>query len=440
MDRSPPRHESERARPIIVAALIYVIVTLVCLFMTGRERLAAHSPYNHFALLAEAWLEGRLDLGGPPPAYTGNNDFAVFQGKHFVSFPPFPAVLIAPAVALAGSAERVHDVQFFALFTGLSPALLYLGLDALAKAGRTGRSERENVLLSLLFAFGTVYWFSAVQGSVWFVAHVVGTATAALYLFASVEARHPLVAGLALGLGFATRTPLGFAFPLFLFEALRASGAGRGEGALRLGDVDLRALATKLALFALPAAAVLGSLLWYNAARFGDPFEFGHRMLSIVWRARIEKWGLFSYHYLGKNLGVMLSSLPYTGVAGTPFQINGHGLALWVTSPFYAWLVWPKRTSAAFWAVALTAALVALPSMLYQNTGWLQFGYRFSNDYAVFLFALIALGKRRLGGAFLALGLAAVLVNAFGAATFQRAGYGRFYFVDPTQKIVHQPD
>ncbi|MRG90923.1 hypothetical protein [Polyangium spumosum] len=436
----PHERPDDRSRRWLVAAAICTLVTVVFLATTPRERLATHTPYNHFALLAEAWLHGRLDLGGPPPAYTGNNDFAVWGGKHYVSFPPFPAVLLLPAVAIAGSAERVRDGQIFASLAGLAPALLYLGLDALSRAGRTGRSERENVLLALLFAFGTVYWFSAVQGTVWFAAHVVGAALAALYLFASIGAAHPLLAGFAIGLAFATRTPLGFAFPLFVYEALRASSRAGAGARLRLADVDTRVLARKLALFAAPAAALLGVLLWYNAARFGDPFEFGHRLLAITWRARIEKWGLFSFHYLGRNLGVILTSLPYTGVSGAPFQINGHGLALWITTPIYAWVLWPRRTQPAFSAVALTAALVALPSLLYQNSGWIQFGYRFSNDFAVFLFALIALGRRRLGGWFWALAVVSVLVNAFGAITFQRAGYGRFYFIDPTQKILHQPD
>jgi hypothetical protein len=439
MDRLHERPD-DRSRRWLVAAAIYTLVTIVCLATTARERLTTHTPYNHFALLADAWLHGRLDLGGPPPAYTGNNDFVAWEGKHYVSFPPFPAVLLLPAVKLAGSVERVRDGQIFALFTGLAPALLYLGLDALSRAGRTDRSERENVLLSLLFAFGTVYWFSAVQGTVWFAAHVVGAALAALYLFASIGAAHPILAGLAIGLGFATRTPLGFAFPLFLYEAVRASARSGESGRVRFADVDARALAKKLALFGAPAAAVLGVLLWYNAARFGDPFEFGHRLLAIRWLPRIERWGLFSYHYLGRNLGVLLTSLPYTGVSGAPFQINAHGLALWITTPIYAWVLWPRRTSPAFWAVALTALLVALPSLFYQNSGWIQFGYRFSNDFAVFLFALLALGKRRLGGFFWAFALVALVVNAFGAITFQRAGYGRFYFVDPTQKILHQPD
>src|SRR4051812_17010002 len=116
--------DSRRAR--VTAALIYALATALFLATTASERLAGHTPYNHFALLADAWLHGRLDLGGPPPAYTGNNDFASFDGHWFVSFPPFPAVLIAPVVKLAGGAEHVADGRFFAWFGGLAPALLFL--------------------------------------------------------------------------------------------------------------------------------------------------------------------------------------------------------------------------------------------------------------------------------------------------------------------------
>ena len=40
-----------------------------------------------------------------------NNDFAEFQGKTYISFPPFPAVLMMPLVALAGSPEDFMDRQ-----------------------------------------------------------------------------------------------------------------------------------------------------------------------------------------------------------------------------------------------------------------------------------------------------------------------------------------
>jgi hypothetical protein len=431
-------------RRLLVPLSLYAAVTLVFFLTTARERLGAHTPFNHFALLAEAWLHGRLDLGGPPPAYTGNNDFALFQDRYYVSFPPFPALLIAPLVKLAGSADKVRDGRFFLWFAGLGPAFLYLSFDRLSRAGRSRLGDAENLALAALFAFGTVYWFSSVQGTVWFAAHTVGVALASVYIYASIDAAHPVLAGLALALGFATRTPLGFAFPLFLFEAYRA--ASRDDAppdaslAPRLGRADLRSLADRLLRFGSPIGLVLAVLLWHNRARFGDPFEFGHRFLAIGWRARIDRWGLFSYHYLGRNLAVIGTSLPYTQVPEAPFQINVHGLALWITSPFYAWAFWPRRWTKDLGAFALTALCVAAPSLLYQNSGWIQFGYRFSNDFAPFLFVMIALSGRRLLAPFWALGAAAVVVNAFGALTFQRGGYEKYYFVDRTQRILHQPD
>lgn len=431
-------------RRLLVPLALYLLVTLVFFLTTAPERLAAHTPFNHFALLAEAWLHGCLDLGGPPPAYTGNNDFAIFEDRTYISFPPFPALLIAPLVKLAGSAEKVRDGRFFLWFAGLGPALLHLSLDKLSRARRSRLGEGENIALALLFAFGTVFWFSSVQGTVWFAAHTVGVALAALYIYASIDAAHPILAGLALALGFATRTPLGFAFPLFVFEAYRRAcredAPEDASFAPRLGRADLRTLLDRLAFFAAPAALVLAVLLWHNRARFGDPFEFGHRYLAIGWRARIDRWGLFSYHYLGRNLAVIGTSLPFTKIPEAPFQINVHGLALWITSPFFAWAFWPRKVSARFAAFAVTALFVALPSLLYQNSGWIQFGYRFSNDFAPFLVVMIALGGRRLRAPFWALGAAAIVVNAFGALTFQRGGYERYYFLDRTQRILHQPD
>src|SRR5206468_12418858 len=118
----------------------------------------------------------------------------------------------------------------------------------------------------------------AVQGTVWSAPPAVGAALAALYRWATSGGEQPRGAGLALGLGFATRTPLGFAFPLFVVEAWRA----RGD--------DISGLARRFALFAAPAAAALAVLLWLNRARFGDPLQFGHRYLDIAWRGPLERW------------------------------------------------------------------------------------------------------------------------------------------------------
>jgi ABC-type Fe3+-siderophore transport system permease subunit len=79
-----------------------------------------------------------------------------------------------------------------------------------------------------------------------------------------------------------------------------------------------------------------------------------------------------------------------------------------------------------------TIAPVALLSLLYQNSGWVQFGYRFSLDYTVFLILLLALGGRPLGWRARALILAGIAVNAFGAITFGRMG--QFYY-DPGERF-----
>jgi hypothetical protein len=434
----------ERGRRWKLAGAVYFVCTAVFLLCAAPETLAEHTPFNHFALQAEAWLSGRLDLGGPPPAYAGMNDFARFDGRWYVPFPPFPALLLLPSVALAGSAEATRDGRVFVLLAGLAPAILFLALEKLRRLERSGRSERTNLALALLLAFGSVYFFSAEQGTVWYAAHVVAAGLAALYLLFALDAERPVLAGVALALGFATRTPLLFAAPLFASELWRKClpadfctfDAPRKAWEL----LDRRAFARGLALFAAPLAAVLLLTFWHNHARFGDPFEVGYRYLEVAWRGRIEKWGLFSYHYLGRNLAVALTSLPWLGDPHVPFRLSAHGLALWVTTPGYLWVLWPKVRRAPHLALAVTVAAVALPTLLYQNSGWVQFGYRFSNDYAVFLFALLAIGGRRLGVAFWTVSALAVALNTFGALTFNRAEGSRYYVIERTQRVIHEPD
>jgi hypothetical protein len=425
--------EDPARRRLALATLLYVGLTIVYFACASRDRILAHTPYNHFAHLAKGWLEGRLDLGGPPPAYAGNNDFALYQDRWYVVFPAFPAVLLLPAVAIAESVERVRDGQIFVWLAGIGPALLFLALERLRDRGRTSRDERDNLLLAIIFAIGTVYFFTAEQGTVWFAAHVVGVALATFYLFASVDAEHPLLAGIALGLGFWTRAPLLFAFPFFLLEAHRRF---RTEGTMAIS-------VRRVAWFTLPVVLLLGLALVHNQVRFGDPFEYGYRFLTVGWKARMEKWGLFSYHYFPRNLGVILTSLPFYNKVPTPdvarFQISIHGLALWATTPIYLYLLWPEKKDETWRALLLTVLLVALPSLFYQNTGQSQFGYRFSNDFAPFLFALLAVTRRRLTATFWALAAVGIAVNLFGALSFEHAGGARYFAVDRTYS-VYQPD
>jgi hypothetical protein len=439
-----------RSRRILFALAIYVACLVVFALVAG-DRLRVHTPYNHFAHLADAWLHGRHDLRGGAPGYAGNNDFAVFEGKTHISFPPFPAILMAPIVALAGSPENFRDAQFVVWLAGIGPAVLFLVLEKLRRTGRSERSEKENLQLGLLFAFGTVYFFSAVQGTVWFAAHVVGVGLIALFVLCSLDAERPVLAGALLGCMFLTRVTTVLIGAFFVLEAIRASYIQKercelpaegpwSERVRRTWEgLDRAALARRLALLAAPAAVALAFAAWLNFARYHDPrpWAFGHEYLTVGWQARIRRWGLFNVHFLPRNLGVMWASLPWNHAPGEaaagrpPFTISGHGLALWFTTPLYLWLLRPARTTFLTWAAFLAALGPMATNLLYQNSGWFQFGYRFSNDYAVLLFVMLAVGVRRMGKVFWMAAVWAVAWNLLGAVSFERDAFGALYSHDP---------
>jgi hypothetical protein len=451
-----------RKRRLAIAAAIYIVCSVVYLLLAPREILTQHTRYNHYALLADAWLHGRQNLAAGPPSYAGGNDFALFAGKTYITFPPFPALIMLPLVALSGSAENFRDGQFVIELAGLAPAILFLVLEKLRLPDARGevrsrRTERFNAGLALLFAFGTVYFFIAEQGTVWFAAHVVGTAVLALYVLFALDAQNALLAGTFLGFAFATRPPMLLAGTLFVLEAVRvhvkdglptASSTDRGP-AERLRatweKLDKPAFARDLVLFALPIALVLGMESWMNHLRFEtwDP-NVGHEYLTVAWAGRMKKWGLFGTHYLAKNLGVALTLLPWLPPKGVPsvapFQINEHGLAIWFTMPFYLWILWPKKNGWLYVVVAISAMLPAFQELFYQNSGWRQFGYRFSNDYAVLLFVLLAIGDRTAGWLFRAAAAWGFAWNLFGALTFDRREFDSYYFREGTQTVLYQPD
>lgn len=423
-------------------ALVCVVLYLAFLAVFGVtfwDRLKTHSPDNHFVYMADSFNHGQFHLTRPPPH---GNDWARYEGKVYVSFPPLPAVFMMPFVKKWG--YEFNDRLFSLFFTPLPILLLFLAFQHLTRTGRSDRKLWENIALSALFGVGTVYYFCAVQGSVWFIGHVFGTTLIAGYLFFSLDARRPILAGICLGLGFLARTPVGFAFPFFFLEALRVAGQGTRTEGLWAGVVHhLRSILTRkhlirFALFVIVPALCLLAAMLINETRFDNPMEFGHRYLDVRWTSKFSKWGLLNYHFLSKNLACILTLLPWVSRVPPYLQISQHGLALWFTSPILFWLLWPRRKDGLTVFLWITAFLVAIPSLLYQNTGWVQFGYRFACDYMPIFFLLIAISGRRLGRLFWAAALFGIVVNTFGAVTFQRAG--QFYGQGPVATSFFQPD
>jgi hypothetical protein len=309
------------------------------------------------------------------------------------------------------------------LWAGLNPVLLFLVLGDLRRRGLSRRTPVDDLWLTVMYGVGSVYYFCAVVGEVWFTALVVINTLAIGYTWASVEARRPVLAGFCLGLGFATRPPW-MVFPLFLWEAVRVSG---GWSALR-DRQTWKALLPRLIRFSIPVLAIGLVLMWHNLARFSRPFTFGHEFLNVQWQERIQRWGLFNYHFLSRNLAAALVLLPRIMTKAPYIKISQHGLSLLVTSPTLAYTVMPAERSPLTKSLWLTIAATAIPSLLYQNSGYIQFGYRFSLDYMVFFMILLAVGNRPLSRWFKGLVLLSIPINLFLAITFDR--YMQFSFDD----------
>ena len=108
------------------------------------------------------------------------------------------------------------------------------------------------------------------------------------------------------------------------------------------------------------------------------------------------------------------------------------GMSLLLTSPAYLLAIpallacWRRRLVA---GAAWRCLTIALVNLMHFSQGWVQFGYRFSNDFAPFAVILVTLGMARAlrrgpWGAFAALLVAAsVLINAWGVYWGVRLGW-----------------
>lgn len=347
--------------------------------------------------------------------------------RYFISFPPFPAVAILPFVALWH--YHFNDVIFTLLLAALNAVLLLLLLRKLRDFGYIERSDQQLWVLVGLFVFGTVAFFSSIRGEVWFTALVMGVTLHLAYLYFAFDLRHPLLAGVFLSLGFATRTPLLFASSFFfLLVLLQKDAFDRAGWWKRVKQV---------VWFSVPCLVVGGLLMAYNLARFESPFEFGHRYLQDGTRQSIVDHGMFSAWFLSRNLAALFTNLPQFTSEFPYVKITGHGLALFAVTPVFFYLLWPKKSPATpenpgryrlsvhaiLW---IAVAFTALPGLLYQNSGWFQFAYRFAMDYLPMLMVLLAMDRRRWNWLFYALVGLSVAMNLFGAITFNR--FPMFYY------------
>lgn len=318
-----------------------------------------------------------------------------------VGIPLGPAFLLYPLSFVFGAALATQWLA--GILGGLAVALadLLVGwcLDAVRGSGAVGAHDRGSLLV--LAGLGTLWIWLVPQGEVWMFAQTTATCALTLCLVLAWRRRW-LWSGLAFALAITSRPPMLLAVPLMV-----AIVGYRTRVRPRFGSArsPLRALALA-ALF--PIAIGVGHLA-LNQVRFGSPLDFGYRfqLTPPELRERIAAHGTMSLAYLPRNLRYNLVQPPVvvtdadTGSPRFPFLASDpHGMGVFFVTPAFlmAFLTVHGRWRVRGLLVAswLSVVLVLTPSMLFFNTGWVQWGGRYLLDAWPLLLILTALGVHRI--------------------------------------------
>jgi hypothetical protein len=463
-------------------------VVLVMLLVYGVSNPARRNTYNHFVWQASAWLEGEIGIRYPvheSDALGVANDY--FQdvlevvddegretGRALIPFPPLPALVVLPFVAVFGLTTNA------ALIATLLGALV-VGL-AFWVLGRLPVRPAVRLATTVAFGLGTVFWYAAESGSTWYLAHVVSVGLTLVAVAIALEADPGAAAASAHDdwEDPADREPQGGGGPPAGPPAEASGGAGAGAtGLLRTVlpldgrqvlagfMLGLASTARLTVVFALPflllvggggswqrrglsaavgAAIPLAGLALYNLAGTGHLF---HPAYEYLYRVEIgfypqlfpyleyhADWAIEDPRYIPQNLALMLGGLPeilprcdVAGMARDWFDAacpyvrpRADGMSLILVSPILlvglpALRAWGK--SRLVTGAALAIVFVSVFNLMHFSQGWVQFGYRFSNDFIPFALILVALGMERLGGVrrgIALLLLVSILVNLWGVA------------------------
>jgi hypothetical protein len=390
MERPTPATASaSRSARFPSATIVGLLVAAGAFFVFWLCNANFDAGRGDFFYLADAFLHGRVWVESP----LGPNDVITIDGRTYVPFAPFPALVLLPLVALVGpeTADRIEPmVNAF-----LAAMVVFL---AWWTAGRIGvPALKDRFALAVMLGFGTQVLWVTTRGGVWHTGHLVAMILTLLVIAEMFGKRRGLVMGLLVGAAFLTRAPVIFAGPVMALWAVRSwedvLGRGRAFGA------RLRALPWADWLWLLVGVApAFAFFFWYNVARFGSPTESGYALATLPEFLELQRQkGLFALAHVGMNLNYLFLKLPAFTSTFPYMQPDGLGMSVLFTSPglLLAFLApWRDRRS---WLLLLAAVLVLIPTLLYYGGGWLQFGYRYFLDSIPFVWAMGALAVAKRG-------------------------------------------
>jgi len=364
-----------------VLLLVTLGLALVLLAGIVLRALGEAGGSNSYALLAEAFLNGRLHVEG-----CFDYDCATFQGKTYVFFPPFPALLITPFIAVFGKGFA----GFVLLGALMGAAALWLWRRILGHY----LEERADVFWFLLaIAFATPLYYLMLRGDgVWFFAQITAFLLVTAALYQTLFGRRLWVAGLFIGLAFLSRQ-LSLLYLPFLF-------------ALVLRDDEplisfQRKHIVRVLQLGLPVAGAVLVYLVYNYVRFGDPFETGYTfMVAAVSdnpnfiEARMAETGLFSKDYFLFNVLYLFFQGLHVEFGGRYLmQITGVdplGTSIIAASPFVLLLFFAPARRELLMGFFVIAMIICV-HLFYHSNGFSQYNaQRYALDWLPIAFMILA--------------------------------------------------
>jgi hypothetical protein len=439
--RSDPGHDLATSTTIGTALAVTVGIVLALVAFAIYRLTYADRFYDHFVWQAAAFLEGEAAIRYPVATSAERIGNWYFQDvlpvgridgidRGLIPFPPLPALLLVPFVAAYGL--DADDQLLFTFLAAIDVAICWWMI------GRLRVSGVVRLGTTLFFAFGTVFWYTAQNTTTWYQAHIVAVGLTMLAVGLALGAdderqraatlggdtpatpRRGLfdpratASGLLLGLAATARLTVILAAPFFLL-------VGPGRGWWRRGWSVL-----------VGAAIPVLALLVYNVATTGQAFHPAYDHLYQL-EARMytglgyhAEWAAEDPRYLPQNLGIMLLSAPEIlpdrlrdtlGFLDEPLCTEpgaGRGLferacplalprdtgmSVLLTSPAYLLAIpalFDRTRRRIVLAALLAIALVSVANLMHFSQGWVQFGYRFSNDTVPFALVLVAIGFARL--------------------------------------------
>lgn len=350
--------------------VLLFIFTFVIYLLSNFNR---ETPYNYFIFLSQAFLDGRLYVVENFPWL---NELVKWQGKLYVVYPPMPAILLMPFVAIFGISFHQSWLSIFLAAANVS--LSYLVFLKIFK------NKQLSLWGSLLYAFGTIQWFHAEVGSAWYIAHIAAMFFVWLAILETVTKKRLLLVGLFIGAAYLSRLPaiLAVVFPLvYLFDKFLVFQRNK------FPKIDFKNCLL-LGLGILPAVTLN---FLYNYFRFGTFYDIAYSLLPVFdepW----YKYGLFSIYNIPTHLIEALTALPKF-IPYPPFVIPSlNVLAIWFTTPAFILALFANFKNRMAIACLFTIITISLPALMHGNNGFSQFGYRYLMDFYPFLLILTVSG------------------------------------------------